>query len=144
MSRDSSYNCPADDFPFEYSDWDPYWYSPLCRGWYKLQQSKPRQNTMGDLYIFASGEVFGLTPCAPIVKYDIETGSELDFKTALCMDLDISGKLDMYYIFQNQTIDIASYMLFNEIEDENYRDSTVNDDSHFIKFMKQVTEQNIQ
>ena len=95
---------------------------------------------MGDLYIFASGEVFGLTPCAPIVKYDIETGSELDFKTALCMDLDISGKLDMYYIFQNQTIDIASYMLFNEIEDENYRDSTVNDDSHFIKFMKQVTE----
>ena len=71
MEADTNYACFADEYPFPYDSWDPNgkWYSPLCRGWYTEQKNKPGQNTMGDLYVFANGQIFGLTPCAPIVDY---------------------------------------------------------------------------
>lgn len=40
LNADPDYSCPASEFPFEYKGWDPKWYSPLCRGWYKEQASK--------------------------------------------------------------------------------------------------------
>lgn len=30
-------------------------YSPLCRGWYRLQENHPNKLTMGDLYRYATG-----------------------------------------------------------------------------------------
>ena len=35
------YSCPVSEMPFEYDDWNPKWYSHLCRSWYKLQENKP-------------------------------------------------------------------------------------------------------
>ena len=88
---------------------------------------------MGDLYIFASGEVFGLTPCAPVVRHD-KNNDEVKFESALCMDLNISGTLKNYFAFLLDEENYQnSYMLFNEIEGEDYRDASVNDkDSQFI------------
>ena len=91
---------------------------------------------MGDLYIFASGEVFGLTPCAPVVRHDKNT-EEFKFESALCIDLNISGSLDNYFSFVLDAKEQNSYMLFNEIEGEDYRDASVGDEnSQFIKFLK--------
>ena len=78
MDNNVEYDCPADKFPHEYPEWNNKWYSPLCRSWYNDQKSKPKQNTLGDLYVFANGSVFGLTPCAPVVKYN-KAGTEVDF-----------------------------------------------------------------
>ena len=33
--KDKDYLCPASELPFEYSDWNEKWYSPVCRGWFK-------------------------------------------------------------------------------------------------------------
>ena len=98
---------------------------------------------MGDLYIFASGQVFGLTPCAPVVRHDKNT-KEVKFESALCIDLNISGSLSNYFSFILDAKEQNAYMLFNEIEGEDYRDASVNDEnSQFIKFLKQVTEEQI-
>ena len=41
MIKDPDYVCDETAFPFEYDGWNNKWYSPLCRGWYKEQASKP-------------------------------------------------------------------------------------------------------
>ena len=128
MDGDPDYACPKSEFPHKYPTWNPKWYSPLCRGWYKEQKSKSSQNTLSDLYTFANGQVFGLTPCAPIVDFSKKTDGE--FVAALCLDIDPSGSLDSYYVFEKE--DKATYMLYNDREDEDIGDIDVNSDTQFM------------
>lgn len=53
---DVDYSCPASELPFEYSDWNEKWYSPVCRDWFKEQRETLKHGTLSDLYLFASGE----------------------------------------------------------------------------------------
>ena len=85
---------------------------------------------MGDLYIFADGLVFGLTPCAPILNFP-----ESEFIAALCMDLNPSGTLTQYYPFEED--DQASYMLFNTNSDG---EADYGKDSQFRQFLTQIIE----
>ena len=62
------YSCPISELPFEYSDWNEKWYSPVCRDWFKKQRDDKYHCTLSDLYIFAHGTQFGITECAPILK----------------------------------------------------------------------------
>ena len=83
------YDCPGHSLPFSYPAWNSKWYSPLCRPWYNHQASEPGQNTLSDLYIFASADVFGLTPCAPILKQRTESDPvDPEFYGSLCMDIN--------------------------------------------------------
>ena len=64
-----SYDCPAEDLPFTYPNWQKDWYSPVCRPWYKDQKNKPSHAVMTDIYEFPSGkEQYGLSNCQPIVN----------------------------------------------------------------------------
>ena len=67
MEQDT-YQCEAEQLPYTPVDWNPKYYSPLCRPWFQNQREKPDQNTLSDVYVFADSGNFGLTPCAPILK----------------------------------------------------------------------------
>ena len=125
------YSCPVSEMPFEYDDWNPKWYSHLCRSWYKLQEDKPNQNTIGDVYLFINTQLFGLTSCAPIMNF-----SESKFEAALCMDTNPSGSLSQYYTFDEDAK--PQYMLFNQEEDRESNDINYDKDSQFWKFLTQV------
>lgn len=71
---------------------------------------------MTDVYIFATGGAFGLSPCAPIVRH-IEGSDEPEFVAAMCTDFDPSGSLTLYFEFDAEE-DETSYMLFNSDTDE--------------------------
>ena len=43
-------------------------YTPVCRGWYILQHDNQNKSTMGDLYQYANGNIFGITFCVPLEK----------------------------------------------------------------------------
>ena len=49
---------------------------------------------------------------------------------ALCLDIDPSGSLDSYYVFEKE--DKATYMLYNDREDEDIGDIDVNSDTQFM------------
>ena len=63
---DPDYSCPAGDIPLKYPNWDSKWFSPVCRTWFQEQKENPNRNTLSDLYLYAGGDIYGLTPCAPI------------------------------------------------------------------------------
>lgn len=128
MVDDQNYVCRASDLPHEFSNWNDKWYSPVCRGWYKEQEQKPKQNTLSDLYIFANGSIFGMTPCAPI--YDF---SRDEFEAALCMDIDPAGDLLQYYQFE--PTDQATYMIFNSDQEKDMSEIKAGDDVEFLNFL---------
>ena len=35
LSTDPDYSCPIEKMPFDYTDWDPKWFSHVCREWYQ-------------------------------------------------------------------------------------------------------------
>ena len=35
------YVCNATDTPIDYPNWDPKWFSPVCRPWYQMQAETP-------------------------------------------------------------------------------------------------------
>lgn len=129
------YTCDASNLPFEYASWNPDWYSVVCRDWYKEQASKSNQNTMGDLYVFATDRVFGLTPCAPVRRYDTAR-QEFEFVAAFCIDVKSSGPLNEYYELAAQ----ANYMLYNIGQDESRSENILEKDSDFRQFMAQIIE----
>ena len=51
-----SYQCQAEDLPFTYPEWEEYWYSPVCRPWYKDQKMMPAHAVMTEIYQFPSGK----------------------------------------------------------------------------------------
>ena len=72
----------------------------------------PLHNVLSDLYIFASGGYFGLTPCAPIHKSKVGASEdEIEFYGALCYDIDPSGSLKEY--FDLDTNMLTTHLLFN-------------------------------
>lgn len=62
------------------------YYSPVCRGWYKFQYANPKLATMGDLYQYANGKLFGITFCVPLERRG-------EFYGALCYDIKVSQPL---------------------------------------------------
>ena len=125
------YDCEFNELPFYYPGWDPKWYSPICRDWFKEQESHPTRNTLGEIYINSAKE-FGLTPCAPITSRD---KGELKFEAALCTDISPSGSLDQYYEFDSNGNDGGTenetYMLFNVPAGGSVEDSLTDPDSKF-------------
>ena len=64
-----SYHCPASELPFSYPDWNPKWYSPLCRGWYKASKTAGNRGIISDPYMMAQVDnAIGITPCMPILE----------------------------------------------------------------------------
>ena len=111
--NDPEYSCPSENLPFADESWDSKYYSPLCRSWYKDQKNRPEQNTLSDLYLFASEPILGLTSCSPIVKQTAQKVMlQEDFIGALCLDIDPSGSLKDYFVLENDKY--ASYMMFND------------------------------
>ena len=110
---DVEYSCPAENIPFQYDNWNPKWYSTVCRNWFKGQRDLPSQNTMSDLYLFASTNILGLTNCAPILKSD--SSGKTEFHGTICLDIDPSGALDEYFSFKNDK-KYATYVMFNDDE----------------------------
>ena len=51
--RSQSYQCPASTLPFDYPDWNPKWYNPLCRGWYKASEKAGNRGIISDPYMMA-------------------------------------------------------------------------------------------
>ena len=94
---------------------------------------------MSDLYVFANGQVFGLTPCAPII--DFLASQNENFVAALCLDINPSGSLDSYYVFELK--DKATYMLYNEREDEKIDEMDASDDTQFMQFLNQVINEKV-
>ena len=66
------YDCPVENLPYDYPDWNNQFFCPLCRPWYKDQESTPEHGIMTDLYTFAASTdendntVVGTTLCGPI------------------------------------------------------------------------------
>ena len=67
--KSESYQCPASMLPFEYPNWNPKWYSPLCRGWYKASKLAGNRGIVSDPYMMAQVDhtEIGITPCMPIL-----------------------------------------------------------------------------
>jgi hypothetical protein len=79
---------------------DTGFYNPVCRGWYKKQQSNPDVAVMTDLYEFAGERVLlGMTFCVPLRKQNAITG-EHEFYGALCSDLKLT--LEQGYHFSEK------------------------------------------
>lgn len=127
----AEYDCDFSELPFNYPGWDRKWYSPICRDWFKEQESHPTRNTLGDIYINTANE-FGLTPCAPITN---RAKGDQKFVAALCTDISPSGSLDQYYEFDtnsvNEGTENETYMLFNDAEGSIMEDSLTDSDSKF-------------
>ena len=60
---------------------------------------------MTDLYQYADKNMIGMTQCVPLTQYN-------EFFGTLCLDQQPEGDLNAYYPFN--TIDRATYLLFNE------------------------------
>ena len=97
---------------------------------------------MGELYIFSVG-TFGLTPCAPVVKFGEEDQyTSSTFEAALCMDINPSGPLRDYFMFRyledgDQGND--QYMLFNDASNSAAAFDLVGDStSQFREFFNQI------
>ena len=94
---------------------------------------------MTDLYTYENG-IFGLSPCAPIVKYD--KFDNLEFKAALCIDILPSGPLNKYFDFEAVNEE-EHYMLFNEADGDGENDEEslehvlVDENSQFRRFLNQ-------
>ena len=48
-----SYKCPESMLPFEYSNWNEKWYSPVCRDWFKESMSAGNRGMISDPYMMA-------------------------------------------------------------------------------------------
>ena len=59
--KSEDYNCPVENLPFDYSDWNSKWYSPVCRKWFKDQHENYDRGTLSDLYLFAHASKVGIT-----------------------------------------------------------------------------------
>lgn len=72
--------------PFDYKDWNPKWYNPLCRGWYKDSVKAEDSGIVSDPYLMAQiDNTLGITPCMPILEERERYGSR--FFGALCQDI---------------------------------------------------------
>ena len=125
---DPEYSCPVEELPYAYPEWNPKWYSPLCRPWLKEQKSAPDQNTLSDLYIQANEQAFGMTACAPISEQDKSLFG------ALCLDMNPSGPLQNYYPFSET--EYATYLLFNN--DAEFDSITDIGDSKFRDYIETI------
>lgn len=136
------YSCPVEDLTHDYPNWHRKWYSPLCRPWYKEAKRQKSHNTLSDLYIQASADYFGITPCAPILRQpdlelELEAGSTIedeDFYGAVCYDIDPSGSLKEY--FEIDADNQPTHLLFNS--DENFESMSRIIDSQFVNFAEQT------
>ena len=52
-ARTGSYECPISMMPFDYKDWNPKWYNPLCRGWYQDAAKAEDSGIVSDPYLMA-------------------------------------------------------------------------------------------
>ena len=86
---DANYECDLNSMGYDYENWQNHWYSPVCRGWYRLQADNPDHSTVTDLYTFADG-TDGLTACAPILDHLAPTSVQEFFGT-LCVDIAPRG-----------------------------------------------------
>ena len=83
----NNYTCPREGV----KNWDPTWYSPVCRNWYNITSNSYNatqlRGSMTPLYKYAGDSTMGLTTCVPIQKGE-------EFGGAFCADIAPSGKLD--------------------------------------------------
>ena len=92
------YECLRDDI----KDWNPKWYSPVCRGWYKkaIKEYKPqaKRSISTNLYKNAAPSTgktdMCITSCAPF------SFSNSTFAGTLCLDQSPMGPLDTYFDFK--------------------------------------------
>ena len=130
---DATYSCPAENLPFQYDGWNEKWLSIACRTWFKGQKEKPDQNTVSDLYLFASQKVLGLTNCAPVLKEDSQ--GKTDFHGTICLDIDPSGSLNEFFTFEYDK-KYATYLMFND--DEAFDSITRVDESEFKTYVEDI------
>ena len=104
--------------PFEYSDWNEKWFSPVCRGWFKHSRDNPKHGTLSDLYLFASGEEqYGLSQCMPILK---KATGEPEFFGTLCVDINPIDEVSNYFPMNRDQR--SRSLIFNS--DETFEDAS--------------------
>ena len=87
LRTDPDWNCPLNEMGYNVPDWDPTYYSPVCRSWYKLQFKNQDHQTVS-FYPFSDGR-FGMTTCTPITDHS----NDDKFTGALCSDIKPHGDL---------------------------------------------------
>jgi hypothetical protein len=117
---DPNYSCPREEIP----GWDPKFYSPICRGWYKDQAAafspdSPR-GILSYLYLYMSGQI-GATACAPI-NIDLPTGETI-FGGASCIDIVPGGPISDYLDEKDTYYFI--YSPDTAFQEENYEESNL-------------------
>ena len=82
-----SYNCPSSEMPFDYENWNPKWYSPVCRDWYQDAEKAGNRGIISDPYMMAQrdGNEIGITACMPIQEQP-DLDQEPEFFGAICTD----------------------------------------------------------
>ena len=86
MMSSDSYNCPISALPFEHEAWNPKFYNPVCRDWFKDSVRAFDKGIISDPYSMAQGDnLYGITPCMPILEDRQRYGQR--FFGALCQSI---------------------------------------------------------
>ena len=107
-----SYNCPASLLPFEFENWNPKYYNPVCRDWFKDSEKAQDKGIISDPYLMAQGaNLYGITPCMPILE---QKGKQPRFFGALCIDMQLTDDAKFF----NKEIETKRFIFKSDKEFE--------------------------